>query len=149
MRPLAGLVITHIFRPRHVQFPGECPGFAPNRGSERLPGLPGNLADGSCSVGRVPFGHTRRGRFGKEPMSMCRVRVRPLLRPARAGLGSPTSRETDPDPDLQTKSRDVGKDRVKTLGGWLIWAGLVGVESCGGRFELGLIPPIQGGYAGG
>ena len=111
IRLLAGLVITHIFRPPQVQFGGECPGFAPNRGSERLPGLPGNLADGSCSVGRVPFGHTRRGRFGKELMSPCRVRVRPLLRPARAGLGSPTSRETDPDPDLQTRSKDVGNDK--------------------------------------
>src|ERR1019366_5451465 len=116
MRPLAGLVITHIFRPLHVQFPRECPGFAPKRGSEWLPGLPGDLADGSCSGGRVPFGHTRHVRFGKELMSRCRVRVRPLLRPARAGLVSPTSRETDPDPDLQTRSRDVGNDKLAGVG---------------------------------
>src|ERR1019366_591233 len=63
----------------------------------------------------VPFGHTRRGRFGKELMSRCRVRVRPLLRPARAGLGSPTSRETDPGPDLQTRSRDVGNDKLSEV----------------------------------
>ena len=116
IRPLAGLVLTHIFRPPQVQFPRECPGFGPKRGSERFTGLPGNLADGSSGEGPVLAYEAREVRQRTNVGVSGSSSTPPS--PRQSGARFPTSRETDPDPDLQTKSRDVGNDKAHRGRSW-------------------------------